>query len=1117
MTRTERTLHIWRNDDAALHRAANETGIEISVMANGGVFAVEHAVPGGPRLMINQILGSPVEGGFARLYLRVGGNDPFIVQAMGPGFRGRFARADHGFVWEGETRGLRHRVLLWLHPKVSCWLWRLHVANATGEDVPCDAILAQDIGLASRGFLMGNEAYASHYIDHAIGRYGQCGPVVMSRQNMSQDGRHPWIVHGCLEGAAGFATDAAQLFGPAYRDAAEIALGFGSDLPSVRLQHEAACAIIQSKSAIAPAGGDAQWTFFAAFEPDHPEATGKADIARITAAIEAARAFPGDHPATAHHLAMEHDPNPTHALVHPARSVIQDAPPLPARALSAEVIAQLYPQRDHEEWRDGALLSFFVPDEPHNRHVALREKERQIKRRHGALLRTGQGVLPDETTMCATFWMHGVFAAQLTLGNTSLHKLFTVSRDPYNIGRANGLRILTDAGDGWRALTVPSAFEMGLNDCWWIYALDDGMITVHAIASGENAAIQWRIAVEGQPRRFLVFGQIAMGEQEYSQAGQLRIDAARKRISFRPDPDWIWAKAYPEAAFYLAVGSSVDVEAIGGDELLDTEGCGRNAPIAAFRTGAVKALSFAVVGSLTDPARADQLAQDYAEGMDEREDLAASGAFWRAITRDARITGGHPTVSGLDSLFPWLAHDAMIHLSVPHGLEQTAGAAWGTRDVCQGPVEFLLALEHDSEVKDILRIVFAQQYETRGSWPQWFMFEPYSFIQDPNSHGDVIVWPLKALCDYVECTGDLAFLDEIVPWRREDNFLKTDHGASIAAHVDKLLATAIGRFIPGAHLMRYGEGDWNDTLQPADPALREKMVSSWTAALFYQQVRRYAEILRRSGRGSEGTWLDELADGVRADFNRLLIRDGVVAGYAIFADAAIGAGPGAAAPELLLHPSDRRTGVSYSLIPMTCAILGGLFTKEQATHHMKLIREHLLFPDGARLMDKPLPYSGGVERLFRRAETSAFFGREVGQMYIHAHLRYCEAAAALGDAEALWKGLALANPISVTELLGEQASIRQRNAYFTSSDAAFPDRYEASAHWDRLKSGAVAADGGWRVYSSGPGLFVHLLLTGALGLRRRFGQRVFEPMAPASLGPIALNMVLGGQPESWST
>ena len=32
-------------------------------------------------------------------------------------------------------------------------------------------------------------------------------------------------------------------------------------------------------------------------------------------------------------------------------------------------------------------------------------------------------------------------------------------------------------------------------------------------------------------------------------------------------------------------------------------------------------------------------------------------------------------------------------------------------------------------------------------------------LQQADSHGDVIHWPLKALCDYLEATNDLAFLD----------------------------------------------------------------------------------------------------------------------------------------------------------------------------------------------------------------------------------------------------------------------------------------------------------------------------------------------------------------------
>ena len=55
-------------------------------------------------------------------------------------------------------------------------------------------------------------------------------------------------------------------------------------------------------------------------------------------------------------------------------------------------------------------------------------------------------------------------------------------------------------------------------------------------------------------------------------------------------------------------------------------------------------------------------------------------------------------------------------------------------------------------------------------------------------------------------------------------------------------------------------------------------------------------------------------------------------------------------------------------------------------------------------MDRPVAYHGGAETIFRRAESAAFFGREIGLMYVHAHLRYAEAMAMLGEPEALWRG-----------------------------------------------------------------------------------------------------------------
>ena len=103
-----------------------------------------------------------------------------------------------------------------------------------------------------------------------------------------------------------------------------------------------------------------------------------------------------------------------------------------------------YPERKHEEWLDGRLASFFVPDGAHNRHVVLHDKELAVTRRHGTILRSGQGMLLDDATLCATCWMHGVFASLLTIGNTSFHRLFSAARDPYNLVRSGGLRHLIE-------------------------------------------------------------------------------------------------------------------------------------------------------------------------------------------------------------------------------------------------------------------------------------------------------------------------------------------------------------------------------------------------------------------------------------------------------------------------------------------------------------------------------------------------------------------------------------------------------------------------------------------------------------------------------------------------
>jgi hypothetical protein len=83
--------------------------------------------------------------------------------------------------------------------------------------------------------------------------------------------------------------------------------------------------------------------------------------------------------------------------------------------------------------------------------------------------------------------------------------------------------------------------------------------------------------------------------------------------------------------------------------------------------------------------------------------------------------------------------------------------------------------------------------------------------------------------------------------------------------------------------------------------------------LHVQALTALARALRSVGRTDAGVPLEAWAAEVRKDFQRLLVRDGVVAGYALFEDDG--------RVRHLLHPSDDTTGVRYSSLAMIHAIL----------------------------------------------------------------------------------------------------------------------------------------------------------------------------------------------------
>jgi len=1032
------------------HSIRNAAGLEAELLSHGALRRLMFD----PGLMLNLFPGNELEGGPANVWLRrrdAADGVWRIAPLLGPLSPLSVHQADGAFEMRGDWDGLALRLQLRLAADEPTLFWHLDIVNGSVAACEIEPILVQDVGLAGYGAIRTNEFYVSHYIDLQPLHDVHHGLLLAARQNQAQDGRHPWLLAGSLRRAESYATDAAQVWGHAAREGA-LPPGLLAGLPGSRLQQEHALIALQDQAITLAPGASAAAGFFLTLQSHHPEASSDADLGCLPALMALPEAQPG--------------PVLSAAGQAPAPSLFASAPPLASRDLDAEARRQLFAgERRHEEWQDGQLLSFFRDDAS---HVVLRAKELRVQRPHGHILRSGEHLVPDEVALTSTCWMGGVFHSMLTQGHVSINRLLSTQRTLLGLFRSAGLRLFVQApGQGWQLLDLPSAFEIQPQRCRWLYAHADGLVEVVAVAGAEPDTMDLALNVLlGGPLAVRASLNLALGGDDG--AAPLRPDCARdgERLRITPPAGSDLALRFPGGAFEI---DAPGLTAVGDDAALYADGISRGQPILCLDFDAASAMRLTLRGTLL-----------WAEAP-AREPLSLPQ--WQLA---------HPALAQLRDILPWYAHNALVHYLSPRGLEQYSGGGWGTRDVCQGPLEMLLALGRTAPVRDLLLRVFAAQ-NSDGDWPQWFMFfERESGIRAGDSHGDIVFWPLLGLAQYLIASGDASLLDEEVAF----------HGgevATLAAHVERALALIRRRVVPGTGLAAYWHGDWNDSLQPADPALRERLCSAWTVTLHHQMLHTLARAFGHIGRAAESAGLIAEAAGVRAEFQRLLVQDDVVAGYALF--------PEQGERELWLHPRDARTGLHYSLLPMMHAVLDSMFTPEQARHQAELIERHLKGPDGARLFDAPLPYRGGPSQLFQRAETSTFFGREIGVMYMHAHLRYAQMLAHLGHAEAFLQALTLAHPIALRDRVAS-ASPRQANCYYSSSDAAFADRYEAQAHYGRALTGEVALDGGWRIYSSGPGIALGLVISSLLGLRLEHDALVVDPVMPPVLDGLKVQLAL---------
>lgn len=1063
-------------------RLKSLSGLCFRIHANGSLERADHG-----DIILNTYLGTEIDGGPANIYLRRLDGALRCVPLLGPCSPGTIYVDAARLVAHGVWEGVEYRMTLRLAATEPAWFWHVLLRNADSSPLHVDLIHTQDFSLAHYAAVRSNEYYVSQYVDFTPLDHASRGHLLAVRQNLPMGGRHPWAVLGSLDRGVGFATDALQLDGLAVER-----------LESRRRQHEHAMAVIQDEGVWLDPGATVKRGFFGYFVPDHQSASSPADFEHVDRALVLPEAaMPPEDSAIAHGDV-------------PAQSLFGHVPALAGEDLTdGEITSFFGSDRREEEKRDGRLLSFFIGTD---RHVVLAAKEHAVLRPHAQILRTGAALKPDEAALSSTVWMRGVFNALLTQGHTNINRFVAATHGYRNLSgtpRADGQRIFVELDEGYHLLATPSAFEMAPSRCRWLYKHAGRLIDICVAASLARHEISLDINVrQGPPCRFLVSTRIALNGDDGATNAPVLFARDQRGVVVRPQRDSEIGSRFPGGFFRIDASHGARFERVGGDELLFVDGRSRGEPFVTIVTAPATAAGLRILGRLIE-SDADSTSAQPSDAERSRED-----EYWSNLAGPLVLMPPVGSILAADALrlreiLPWFVQNALIHYLAPHGLEQYANGGWGTRDICQGPVELLLARGDHATLRDLLLCIFRAQ-NPDGDWPQWFMFfERERCIRAPDSHGDIVFWPLLALGQYLSAAEDASILDERFSFYDERGVAYGEM-AAMSVHVERALDVIAKRVIAGTCLAAYSNGDWNDTLQPVDPTMKEAMCSSWTVTLHYHTLRTLAEGLRRVGRVTArplAADLETAAVDVLADYQRFLIDGDVLAGFADFA-AFLREGGGVVR---LLHPSDPATGISYRLLPMIHSILYEMFTPEQATAHVGYIREHLLAPDGARLFDRPPRYQGGPQRHFQRAESSPFFGREIGVMYMHAHLRYAEAMAHYGDADAFFLALRQANPIALTSVV-PAAALRQANCYYSSSDATFYNRYEASARYDEVMRGTITVEGGWRVYSSGPGIAYRLIHECFVGVRLNASSVVIDPVVPAALDGLRAEFRLAGVP-----
>lgn len=420
----------------------------------------------------------------------------------------------------------------------------------------------------------------------------------------------------------------------------------------------------------------------------------------------------------------------------------------------------------------------------------------------------------------------------------------------------------------------------------------------------------------------------------------------------------------------------------------------------------------------------------------------------------------------------WLIYQTLACRMWARSAFYQASGAFGFRDQLQDSMALTLH-KPDETRAHILRAAARQFIE--GDVQHWWL--PESGVGVRTRIADDKVWLVYVTARYIESTGDIAILDEQIPYLIGPVLNSSDHELvfkpEVSAHTESLFkhcALALDTSILQSGelgLPLIGTGDWNDGMNQVGSAGKGESV--WLGWLLLKSISLFVPIAEPYDQKRAQKW---------DDYSKKLLKciekvswDGEWYRRATYDDST------------WLGTSNSKE-CRIDSIAQSWAVLSGFSCRARAQHAMSSLKNHLIREDDklALLFTPPFNYGGRNPGYIQGYPPGI---RENGGQYSHAAMWAVEAFAELGDGNQATSLFNLLNPIN--HALTPQAI----KCYKVEPYVVAADIYSVPPH---------AGRGGWTWYTGAAGCMYRAGLEGILGIKR-LGNRLMVRPAIASHWP----------------